>query len=209
MAKKKISFSPVLLLGAALILTACGGGGSNTDTTSTSGAGAPTSTPTPAPVVQTAPDCPIGNYKSEATAAINSFRASPQFCGAFVNSAGVAIAAQTYPAVMALSWNSQLGIAADVHSIDMAVNNFFAHQSPTTGKTFRERQLDAGYNWTSGGENIAAGQTSVGQVMADWIASPSHCANMMTAAFREVGVSCKMNPSSTYQFYWTLEMGAR
>lgn len=199
---KKIAFSQALLLSTAFVLTACGGGGSSSDITSTPSAGATTTTSTtvtPAtPAVQAASECPFGNYQAAIVSAINTFRATGAVCG------GIA-----YPAVGALGWNGQLESAAAVHSTDMVVNNFFAHQSPTTGKTFRERLVDAGYNWTSGGENIAAGQASVSQVMADWIASPSHCSNMMISAYRDVGVSCKSNSASTYQYYWTLEMGVR
>ena len=208
MVSKKITFSQILLLSAALVLTACGGGSSSTDTKSTpaaaetlsgtstpSGTSTASSTPSPTPTVLTAPDCPFSNYQADVVAAINRVRAAGAVCG------GIA-----YPAVGALAWNGQLESAAAVHSTDMAVNNFFAHTSPTTGKSLRERIPEAGYRYTSAGENIAAGQTSAGQVVDDWVASTTHCTNMMTPVFRDIGVSCKSNPASTYQYYWTLEM---
>ena len=203
---KKVTFSQVFLLSAALLLSACGGGGSSsTDTTGTSaatGATTSTSTPTPAaaptPTAQTAPDCAFSNYQADVVAAINRVRAAGAVCG------GVAFAA-----VGALARNGQLESAAAVHSTDMAVNNFFAHTSPTTGKSLRERIPEAGYRYTTAGENIAAGQTSASQVVDDWVASPSHCSNMMTPAFRDIGVSCKSNTASTYLYYWTLEMAAK
>ncbi|MEO6293542.1 MAG: CAP domain-containing protein [Burkholderiaceae bacterium] len=215
MLSKKVTFSQALLLSTAFLLAACGGSGSSTETTSTPAAetpstgtpsagtsatstATPTPTPTPTPTAQTAPDCAFDNYQAGVVAAINSVRAAGAVCG------GVA-----YPAVGALVWNGQLESAAAVHSTDMAVNNFFAHTSPTTGKSLRERLPEAGYRYSSAGENIAAGQTSASQVVADWVASPTHCANMMTPAFRDMGVSCKSNLTSTYQYYWTLEMGVR
>lgn len=226
------------VMALSLGLTACGGGGSSTSasaptptpsgtpsatstqTPTSSGtpsatpspSGTPSATPTPTPVpapTPTAAECPFGNYKADAYAAINAFRASPQYCGSYTNSSGVVIPAQTYPAATGLSPNSQLESAAAVHSNDMAANNFFAHLSPTTNKTFRERLRDAGYNWTTGGENIAAGQSSASEVVGDWIGSPSHCANLMVAAYRDVGLSCKVNSAATYQNYWTLEMGVK
>ncbi|MBK7501511.1 MAG: CAP domain-containing protein [Polaromonas sp.] len=72
-----------------------------------------------------------------------------------------------------------------------------------------ERASAAGYNYGSVGENVAAGQSSVSQVVADWVNSPSHCANIMTASFFDMAVSCKYNPSATYQYYWTLTFGNR
>jgi uncharacterized protein YkwD len=165
----------------------------------------PTTTPVPAPT-PTAAECPFGNYKTDLQSAINAVRASPQYCGAYTNSAGVAIAAQTYPAAGSLNWNSQLESAATVHSTDMAANNYFAHPD-ANGARVGARTSAAGYVYQSVGENIAGGQTSVSQVVSDWVVSASHCANIMTASFVDIGASCKYNPSSTYQYYWTLVMG--
>jgi uncharacterized protein YkwD len=208
----------------SLTLTACGGGGSSTGTftqtpaptptpsstpsTSPTPAPAPAPTPAPAPAPTPAPtaaECSFGNYKADLQSAINTVRAAPQSCGAFTNSSGAAIPAQTYAAAGALNWHSQLESAAAVHSTDMAVNNFFDHPG-SDGLRIGARTSAAGYAYSKVGENIAGGQTSVSQVIGDWIASPSHCANMMTASFVDIGVSCKYSPSSTYQYYWTLVM---
>jgi uncharacterized protein YkwD len=130
-------------------------------------------------------------------AEVNAIRARPQVCG------GV-----PYPAVGALRWNSQLESAAAVHSNDMAVNNYFDHPG-TDGLRIGARASAAGYAYSRVGENIAGGQTSAAQAGADWLASASHCTNMMTASFVDIGASCKYNPNSAYQYYWTLVMGNR
>jgi uncharacterized protein YkwD len=129
---------------------------------------------------------------------VNSVRTSGTACG------GVA-----YPAVGALGWDGQLQNAATAHSTDMATNNFFAHQSPTNGTRIGARATAAGYNYRIVGENIAAGYSDVNSVMAGWLASQSHCANIMEPAFVDLAVSCKINPSSTYQYYWTMVLGKR
>jgi uncharacterized protein YkwD len=156
----------------------------------------------PSPVTRTMPtptlttaECPFGDYKSAIAAEINSIRSRAQVCG------GVA-----YPAVGGLGWNVQLASAADKHSTDMAVNNFFAHPS-SDGLRIGARASSAGYAYIRVGENIAAGQSAATQVSADWLASASHCANIMTPSFVDIGASCKYNPSSTYQYYWTMVMG--
>jgi uncharacterized protein YkwD len=87
----------------------------------------------------------------------------------------------------------------------MASNNFFNHKSATNGTTLPERLRAVGYKYQSAGENIGAGQTSVEQVIAVWLASPGHCVTMMTAQFVDLGVSCKMNTNSYYKTYWTLK----
>jgi uncharacterized protein YkwD len=91
----------------------------------------------------------------------------------------------------------------------MAANNFFAHQSPTNGSTLRERVPAAGYNYSSAGENLGAGQSSIAQVVSEWLASPSHCSTMMKSNFVDMGVSCKANAGTTYGTYWTMELGVR
>jgi uncharacterized protein YkwD len=216
------------VMAMSLALTACGGGGSSTPaptpTSSPSGtqtptpsgtpapsgspsatptpSGTPSATPTPTPTpvpapATTAAECPFGDYKSAVVAQINAIRSKPQVCG------GVA-----YPAVGALGWNSQLESAAAVHSNDMAVNNFFDHAG-SDGQRIGARASAAGYSYRAVGENIAAGQSSASQVSGDWLGSSSHCSNMMTASFVDIGVSCKTSSSTTYQYYWTLVMGNR
>lgn len=188
-----------------VVLSGCGGGASVAPSPSPTPTPAPAATPTPTPTpaaspapipapAPTAAECPFGNYKSTVTAEINAIRSRPQICGAVV-----------YPAVGGLGWNGQLESAADKHSTDMAVNNFFDHPG-SDGLRIGARTSAAGYSYSRVGENIAAGQTSASQVAGDWLASASHCANMMTASFVDIGVSCKANPNATYQYYWTLVM---
>jgi len=196
----------ILTLCAALNLSACGGGGSSsattetptTPTTNTSTPAASTPAPRATPIYPSGPapafamaECPIGDYRSAMVAAIDAVRASNQSCG---------------PAVGVVNWNTQLENAAAVHSNDMAANNYFAHPD-ASGVRIGGRASAAGYSYGSVGENIAAGQTSVSQVVADWVNSPSHCANIMTASFYDMAVSCKYNPSAMYQYYWTLTFG--
>jgi uncharacterized protein YkwD len=177
-----------LALTLAVILSACGGGGSSSgDNTALS-------------AVATGGDitCGMINFQAEMLGTVNNARAAGAVCG------GVA-----FPPAAAVRWDTQLQNAATTHSEDMATHNFFAHQSPTNGSTLRERVPAAGYKYSSVGENLGAGQTSISQVVAEWIASPSHCATLMKANFVDMGVSCKSNPNSAYGTYWTMELGVR
>jgi uncharacterized protein YkwD len=142
--------------------------------------------------------CGMPNFQAEMTARVNTVRAAGAVCG------GVA-----FPPAGGLSWDTQLQNAATAHSTDMASHNFFAHQSPTNGSTLRERVPAAGYKYSSAGENLGAGQSSVAQVVAEWVASPSHCATLMKANFVDMGVSCKANAGTAYGIYWTMELGIR
>jgi uncharacterized protein YkwD len=138
--------------------------------------------------------CASANFQSDVLSRINRLRAAGAVCG------GV-----SYPPAGALRWSDKLQHAASAHSHDMAQHNFFNHKSATNGTTLSERLRSVGYKYQSAGENIGAGQTSVEQVIAIWIASPGHCVTLMKANFVDLGVSCKLNTNSYYKTYWTLK----
>lgn len=95
--------------------------------------------------------------------------------------------------------------AAKAHAADMAAKNYFAHTG-LDGRSPGERVLAAGYSYGRTGENIAAGQPTVESVMAAWIASASHCQNMMTPDYRDIAVACIRNDAADYRLYWVMEM---
>jgi uncharacterized protein YkwD len=107
----------------------------------------------------------------------------------------------------ALSWNGRLTQAALAHSNDMVAHNFFSHTG-SNGSTLANRADAAGYAWSGLGENIAAGPMTVNGVVDGWMDSDGHCANIMNASFREIGVACVAGtPSTTYRSYWTMDLG--
>lgn len=66
----------------------------------------------------------------------------------------------------------------------------------------------AGYrNWTTVGENIAAGQWSPEAVVAAWMASPGHRANILNPNYTEIGVG--LAHGGPYGVYWSQNFGAR
>lgn len=96
--------------------------------------------------------------------------------------------------------------AARRHSDDMARLDFLSHDG-RDGSTAEQRVERAGYHYRAMGENIAGGQTRPEDAVADWIASPGHCANLMNPAFTEMGVAVAVNGKSRMGVYWTLEFG--
>lgn len=134
-------------------------------------------------------------FQAEVLQRVNAVRAAGAVCGAAI-----------YPAASALNWNSLIQQAASGHSSDMAQNNYFSHDS-LNGKTFAQRLTDAGYNYSAAGENIAAGDLTVEQVVNHWLNSPGHCVNMMNPTYRDIGVACASNNSSSYRNYWTMDLG--
>ena len=105
-------------------------------------------------------------------------------------------------------WNEALAEAALAHSRDMASRDYFSHADPS-GASVRQRATRAGYRWRYVGENIAAGLGSPEQVVAGWLASPGHCANLMSPDFVDMGAAYAVEPASKLDIYWTQTFGAR
>lgn len=182
------------LAGTVLLLAACGGGGADAEPV----AGTPPApSPSTPPATATA-TCGLANFQAELLQRVNAARAAGATCG------GTA-----YAAAGALGWNAALANAAAAHSQDMVTNNFFSHTG-SNGSNPGARITAAGYAWRTYGENIAAGYASVDAVMAGWMASPGHCANIMGGAFREIGVACiRGTGANAYPTYWTMTLGAQ
>ena len=119
-----------------------------------------------------------------------------------------------------LTRSSALSRTAVGHSVAMATEGFFTHES-ADGRAFW-RRVEQAYarrtrSWTVG-ENLAmfggAPPSAAGIVQA-WMASPPHRANLLRAIFREAGVGIVFNPAAGGVFggapTWvvTLDVGRR
>ena len=141
--------------------------------------------------------------------AINKERAAARTCGE----------RGTFPPVPALTWSPKLYDSALEHVTDLAYSNTFSHDGSGTKyditgngrpSKFYERIVENGYsNYYSVGENIAAGQHSVEEVMKAWMASPKHCENIMKSTYTQVGVAILMKDDSQYQIYWGQNFGSK
>jgi len=98
--------------------------------------------------------------------------------------------------------------AAKWMSTDMAVNDYFAHQS-LDGRSPTSRMADFGYpsRSTWSGENLAAGYTSAYEVVQGWINSPGHYAVLTNPNYRALGVGRAYGAASSYKWYWTADFG--
>lgn len=126
---------------------------------------------------------------------INSMRVQGANCG----SEG------TFGPQLPLAINSALGQAALRHSNDMASLDFFGHTG-SDGTTPITRMSQAGFNGNAWGENIlkSTNQMTAEQVVAGWMASGGHCANIMAEVFTQMGSA---SASSASWEYWTLDLG--
>ena len=100
----------------------------------------------------------------------------------------------------ALKIDSAISNVARTKSKDMAVNNYFAHQSPTYGSA-GDMLTKYGIKWSAWGENIASGQRTPQAVVTAWMNSPGHRANILSSNFGRIGVGYVTNSNGTP--YWT------
>lgn len=197
-----------VLAGAVLCLAACGGGGGGSSESgaepssgtvglsppSASGGSGTVGSGASLVALDARTSCDLPDFRNSVLQQINAARAVARSCGA-----------TAMPAAAPLAWNDRLFSAAARHSSDMAVNNYFSHTG-LDGRSAAQRVAAEGYAWSWVGENIAAGQSSVSVVVGGWLASPGHCANIMRAEYRDVGVSCVRQSGSTYGRYWTMTL---
>ena len=87
----------------------------------------------------------------------------------------------------ALTEDWELSRVARYKSQDMHDNRYFAHNSPTYGTPFRMLRA-FGLSYRTAGENIAMGYTAPAAVVAGWMNSEGHRANILNSAYTKIGV---------------------
>lgn len=137
----------------------------------------------------------LSRFQNDFLSRINKIRSTGCKCGS-----------TAMPPAEPLSWNILLERSAYNHALDMSKRRYFNHVSPS-GKTIKNRLEEAGYTLSgmrtyAFGENIAAGQRSIDQVMAGWLKSEGHCKNIMSPNFKEIGVA-------ETNLYWVQNFGMR
>lgn len=101
--------------------------------------------------------------------------------------------------------NQTLEDQATQYACEMIYYDFFAHENPVTGTRLDDRADEFGYDFFMIGENLAAGQSSPAQVMADWMASEGHRQNILQGEFTELGVGVRTG--GEFLTYWVQEFG--
>lgn len=86
----------------------------------------------------------------------------------------------------ALTEDWELSRVARYKSQDMHDNRYFAHNSPTYGTPFRMLRA-FGLSYRTAGENIAMGYAAPAAVVAGWMNSEGHRANILNSAYIKIG----------------------
>jgi uncharacterized protein YkwD len=101
--------------------------------------------------------------------------------------------------------DARLVRAARLHSEDMLARNYFSHDSPD-GASPTDRARRQGYP-AGVGENIAAGYPTPQAVVAGWMDSPGHRANILDCDYTATGVGFGEGGTG-YRTYWTQDFGS-
>jgi uncharacterized protein YkwD len=108
----------------------------------------------------------------------------------------------------ALVYHPQLEADAQAYADFLAAHDALSHTAD--GRTLDARAEAAGYvTWTALGENLAGGYATVNDAVNAWMASPGHRANILNPAYRETGVGCTWNDTTSYGSFYVQEFGTR
>lgn len=98
----------------------------------------------------------------------------------------------------ALTIDTTLQSAAAVRAKEIVSS--FSHTRPN-GSDFSTIFKEFNVSYRTGGENLAWGQRSPEEVVAAWMNSPSHRANILNSGFNKIGVGIYVNSNGT--MYWS------
>lgn len=99
-------------------------------------------------------------------------------------------AARAGASVGRLTHNLVLDQAAQAKLDDMERLGYFAHVGPE-GEQAWDFIARSGYTYRAAGENLARGFTVADDVVGAWMRSPTHRANMLNAAYQDIGVAVR------------------
>lgn len=141
---------------------------------------APNPVPTPNPTPEPAPAVEFSVMQMEMLNYINTERAK----------------ANLAPLVL----DKDLSAGAYLKSKDMAVNNYFSHNSPTYGSPFKMMK-DRGISYRLAAENIAK-NTSVKGAHNAFMNSSGHRANILNSGFNKIGLGIYQEGNYLYITQW-------
>ncbi|MCE9558245.1 MAG: CAP domain-containing protein [Armatimonadetes bacterium] len=102
-----------------------------------------------------------------------------------------------------------LNKAAYWKAVDLSTAPVFDHKD-SLGRPPKDRIESFGYlDWARLSENIAGGYFTPEEVVAAWMKSPGHRANIMDPKVKEIGLAFYYDPSSRHGYYWVQNFARR
>jgi uncharacterized protein YkwD len=167
-----------------------------------------TATPTPTPTPTPTTESPEPEPEPETTAEPPAPAPPPPTGGSLTEREAEVVAFTNQKRASAgcdtpLRVDDRLVAAAQGHSADMAARDYFSHTSPE-GLGPGDRTAAQGYlQWS--GENIAMGYPTAAAVVAGWMNSDGHRANILNCNSVAIGVGAA---DSDDGIYWTQVFGS-
>ena len=137
------------------------------------------------------------SLEEQALSLVNERRANGASCGE-----------QRFGPAPAFLMSPALRQSARCHSLDMATQNYFSHES-LDGRSPWARIAAAGYTGAATAENIAAGYSDARSAVNALMASTGHCKNIMQRSSNEIGIGFASSSTAFYHSYWTQDFGRR
>jgi len=101
--------------------------------------------------------------------------------------------------------DSRLTNAAQSHANDMANRSMMTHTG-SDGSSAGQRITLQGYGWSTWAENVAAGQSTPGDVVAAWLNSTGHRDNIANRDMANIGVAAAKGADGVT--YWAMVLAA-
>jgi uncharacterized protein YkwD len=108
----------------------------------------------------------------------------------------------------AVQLSRELGIAAELHSQDMAAEGTLDHTG-SDGSSYIQRARTANYLFFASGEVIGAGYSTPKAVVDGWMASTGHREIILTCRNTDIGIGAGTDLNSNWRYYWTAMFGQR
>ena len=110
-------------------------------------------------------------------------------------------------ALPVLEADTLLVMASRLQAEDMAAHGVVSHQG-SDGSDPSQRVTAVGYSWIWVGENIAGGQSVPDEVVAGWMRSEAHRANILSPDFTSAGVARAESSVGELGTYWVMVYAA-
>lgn len=107
-----------------------------------------------------------------------------------------------------LGWNGRLADAAAGHAADLQSCGRLDHAG-CDGSDLKQRLDRAGYAYRRAAENLALCICTPAEVVALWLGSEGHRANLLDPAVTELGAATRPDPGDARRQIWVLVLGRR
>jgi hypothetical protein len=99
-----------------------------------------------------------------------------------------------------LAYNSKLAVAADSKARDMIARKYFAHVDPDGHYIWDKIVANGYYPYTILGENLAIDFGDTEGLVAAWIDSPTHRANLLNPSFKDQGMGVSLGDTNNGEY---------